>query len=77
MTATAPEPDTGLHVTSDIEVRDHIPRLTVTAKVEVSGEWVTPDMVSHAARSLAGTLAGRLRAAADEMPTTVEEGGPS
>ena len=57
-----------VELSSSTEVREHIPRVTVTAKVEVSGEWVNPEVVAYAARQLATSLAGALKAAADEAP---------
>jgi hypothetical protein len=36
------------------------PKITITLTTEISGEWVDPEMITHAARALASSLAARL-----------------
>ena len=42
------------------------PKITVSMKVEIVGEWVEPEMIAHAARQLAASMGVRLGLAADE-----------
>jgi hypothetical protein len=42
------------------------PKITISIKTEISGEWVTNEMIAYAARQLALSMASRLGAAADE-----------
>jgi hypothetical protein len=44
------------------------PSIKIALVAEISGEWVTPDVIAETARTLALTLAARLREAADETP---------
>jgi hypothetical protein len=44
------------------------PKVEIRLATEISGEWVTPEMVARAARELASSMASGLRAAADEAP---------
>jgi hypothetical protein len=49
------------------------PQITIRVKVEIGGQWVTPDMIAWTARELAATIAAQLRAAADEEPGAIAD----
>jgi hypothetical protein len=44
------------------------PKIEIRITTEISGEWVTPEMIAHAARELANSMASKLREAADDAP---------
>jgi hypothetical protein len=46
---------------------EHQPTIRIRSTVEISGEWVSPEMVAYAARQFADSIAGHLRAAAAEQ----------
>jgi hypothetical protein len=51
---------------------DPRPIIRIVASVEISGEWITSEMIAYAARQFADSIAAKLRAAADEQPGPVE-----
>jgi hypothetical protein len=42
------------------------PKITIAVSVEIAGEWVEPEMIAQAARSLASSLGARLGQEADQ-----------
>jgi hypothetical protein len=51
------------------------PVIRIRATVEISGEWVSNEMIAYAAEQFANSLAGHLRAAAAEKMTEEAPGG--
>jgi hypothetical protein len=60
------------HTAPAVEPGDS-PTITITVKVVIGGEWVTPGMISWTARELAATIAAHLRAAADDEPGAITD----
>jgi len=55
------------HATTDADPSERIPWIKITASVEISGEWVTPEVIAASARQLADTITARLRAAVEDQ----------
>jgi hypothetical protein len=52
--------------TTRSDTEDRTPWIKVAVSVEISGEWITEDMLAHAARQLVASLTQRLGMAADD-----------
>ena len=48
------------------DTEDRQPWIKIGVSVEISGEWITEDMLAHAARQLVASLTQRLGLAADD-----------
>ena len=51
------------------DTEDRMPWIKIGVSVEISGEWITEDMLAHAARQLVASLTQRLGLAADDADT--------
>jgi hypothetical protein len=53
----------------------HTPKITISVKTEITGEWVTPEMVAYTARQLADSFMARLSDAVPTVAAPDSEGG--